>query len=106
MCVLTPSPVPSEPQNVAAHAVSFSCVDVSWTPPLDPGGNDSAAINHYHITWNGGNHTIEDGTSTNYQVTGLTPGTSYTIIVTAENNCNGLSPGAIAIATTGGTELL
>ena len=84
-------------------------MDVSWTPPLHLGGDaigdDSVTITQYHITWGVG-HTIQDATSTNYRVTGLTPETSYTIIVTAENNCNMMSPGAIAMATTGGTELL
>ena len=103
MCVVTPS---SEPQNVTANSVSFSCVDVSWTAPSDPGGNDSATITRYHITWNGENHAVEDGTSTSYQVMGLTPETSYSFTVTAENNCNMISPGAMAMVTTEGTELL
>ena len=107
MCVpiYSPSPAPSEPQNVAASAVSFSCVDVSWTAPSSAGGG-SATITRYHITWSGGSHTVEDATSTSYQVMGLTPETSYSFTVSAENNCNRMSPGAIAMATTGGTELL
>ena len=109
MCVLTPSPAPSAPQSVTASAASFSCMDVSWTPPLHLGGDaigdDSVMITRYHITWGVG-HTIEDATTTNYRVTGLTPETSYTIIVTAENNCNMISPAAMAMVTTEGTELL
>ena len=106
MCVLTPSPVPSAPQSVTANSVSFSCVDVSWTAPSSAGGG-SATITRYHITWSGGSHTIEDGTSTNYQVMGLTPETSYSFTVTAENSCDMMSPGATAAmaTSTGGIEM-
>ena len=106
MRALTPSPAPSAPQSVTASAVSFSCVDVSWMPPSSAGGG-SATITRYHITWDGGSHTIEDGTSTSYRVMGLTPETSYSFTVTAENNCSMMSPGAPTMATsTGGTILL
>ena len=98
MCVLTPSPAPSAPQSVTANSVSFSCVDVSWTAPSSAGGG-SATITRYHITWSGGSHTVEDGASTSYQVMGLTPETEYSFTVTAENNCDMMSPGATAMAT-------
>ena len=83
-------------------AVSFSCMEVSWMPPSDAGGG-SAVIARYHITWNGtgGSHTTED---TTYQVTGLTPATTYSFTVSAENSCNMVSSGATDVATTEGIE--
>ena len=62
-------------------------------------------ITRYNITWNGGSHIVEDGTSTSYQVMGLTQGTNYSFTVTAENNCNNMSEGATAMATTGGNKM-
>ena len=71
-------------------------------PPPDAGGG-SAVIARYHITWNGtgGSHTTED---TTYQVMGLTPATTYSFTVSAENSCNMLSSGATDVATTEGIE--
>ena len=71
-------------------------------PPPDAGGG-SAVIARYHITWNGtgGSHTTED---TTYQVTGLTPATTYSFTVSAKNSCNMVSSNATDVATTEGIE--
>ena len=81
-------------------AVSFSCVDVTWKTPSGV-GND---ITGYNITWNdteGSSNTV-DANTTSYQVTGLTPATTYTFTVYAENGCN-TSQGETHTATTEGT---
>ena len=84
-------------------AVSFSCVDVTWTTPSDTGGG-TAVIIRYIITWNGtGGSSVTVGADpTTYQVTGLTPATTYSFTVSAENDCNMTSQGASATATTEG----
>ena len=97
LCVF-PSPAPSQPQDVTAIAVSFSCVEVNWTAPSDTGGG-MAVITRYIITWNdteGSSATVGAG-STSYQVTGLTPDTTYSFTVSAENDCNKTSQGASAV---------
>ena len=61
-------------------------------------------ITGYTITWNdteGSSNTVDDNTAP-YHVTGLTPATTYTFTVYAENDCN-TSQGTTLTATTRGT---
>ena len=81
-------------------AASFSCVDVTWKTPSVVGSD----ITGYNITWNdteGSSKTVDANTAS-YQVTGLTPATTYSFTVYAENDCN-TSQGAANTATTEGT---
>ena len=81
-------------------AVSFSCVDVSWMTPSEVGNG----ITGYNITWSdteGSSKTVDANTAS-YNVTGLTPATTYAFTVYAENDCS-TSQGAANTATTEGT---
>ena len=63
-----------------------------------------AVMTWYSITWNDTEEssTPVDGNPTTYQVTGLTPDTTYSFTVSAENDCNMASQGATTSATTEG----
>ena len=67
-------------------------------------GSGAEDINYYNIMSSDTeeNSTIVDANTTSYQVTGLTPATTYTFTVYAGNDCN-TSQGAANTATTGGT---
>ena len=71
--------------------------------PSDASGG-MAVITRYIITWNGteGSSVTVGAGSTTHQVTGLTPDTTYSFTVSAENDCNMTSQGASATATTEG----
>jgi len=79
----TPRTTAQAPTGVTA-AAGDAKVTVSWTAPADSGG---AAITHYVVTANPGNHqvTTADGTTTHAVVTGLANGTAYSVTVLAQN---------------------
>ena len=86
---VTPSTVPGAPTGLVAVAGNGT-VTVSFTPPGDTGG---APITGYVAQASSGalNPTVATGTGSPITIPGLTNGTSYTVVVTAQN-LNGAGP--------------
>lgn len=81
---VTPIGVPGAPTNLSAVGGAQSAY-VSWSAPTSNGGS---VITRYNVTryLNGVSQgTVNNGTSTNITITGLTNGSTYTIDVTATN---------------------
>ena len=90
-CAVVPSPAdPSPPVNVVAENVTSRTVVVSWDPPVEPNG----VILNYTVTFRGIDspnpvgrdfHQIrtESTVVTSAVLTGLIPGSTYNISVTA-----------------------
>jgi RHS repeat-associated protein len=81
---VTPAGLPGTPTGVGAGVGDRSAL-VSWTPPS---GNGDALTTFVVLTYSGGNvisSTTVGGANTTGQVTGLTPGSTYTFTVTASN---------------------
>ncbi|HXA43248.1 MAG TPA: fibronectin type III domain-containing protein [Candidatus Solibacter sp.] len=83
--VVTPATVPGPPQNPYAACGNAAC-GTHWDPPASNGG---ASIDDYRVTVNpsgGTSYTIDThSTAVDYQVNGLTNGTSYTFSMAAHN---------------------
>lgn len=86
------------PTNVTASAKSTTAIHVSWTASVTSG------VTSYQIFRNGGNQPIATvpvpGTS--YDDSGLSPGTSYTYVLTASDGTNTSGPSNPATAITDG----
>ena len=78
---------PGPPVPVTALAGNHQVI-VSWPTPSTNGG----AIQHYDVTWNGGNRRVTGNSTT---VTGLTNNKTYSFSVTATNRY-GTSPPAMS----------
>jgi hypothetical protein len=87
----TAQTVPGAPTGVTTTAGRKSAT-VNWTPPSNNGG---CPISSYTVTGSPGGSATVNGSSTSANVTGLTPGTSYTFTVTA-TNCVGTGPASTA----------
>jgi hypothetical protein len=87
--------VPNVPAGLTATAVSSSQINLSWSPVLPPLNATSWTYTVYETS--PAYTVIASGLSGNsYQVTGLTPGTSYAFAVTAVDagGSSALSPSA------------
>jgi gliding motility-associated-like protein len=90
---------PNAPTNVVAVAGNEQA-SISFTPPTDDGGTP---IFHYTVVSNPGNISVTD-TNSPIIVTGLTNGTAYTFVVSAENSMGGQgTPSAPSNSVTPGT---
>lgn len=87
--VVIPGP-PTAPSNVSAMAGVISAT-VSWNAPLSDG---NSTITLYTITSEPGSFTATSSTITPTEVSGLTPGASYTFTVVA-TNAIGNSPSSL-----------
>jgi titin len=81
--------VPSAPSNVSATS-SASGVAVTWTAPASDGG---AVITGYVVSVGPGASTCSTTGATQCVLTGLSPGTAYTISVVAENRLGSSAAG-------------
>ena len=92
-----PSPipaVPSVPQNVTGSNVTGDSITVSWLPPEvlgDISVDYTVAVNATNVV----NQTVE---ALSTVISGLDPGTTYSISVTARNSVG--PSGAVTIAVT------
>jgi len=95
--------VPGAPTIGTAVLVSSTEVDVAFTAPASSGG---IAITGYTVTANPGGATAT-GSGSPVRVTGLTPGTSYTFIVTATNSAGtGSASAASNAVVTAATQVI
>nr|NIM13762.1 hypothetical protein [Candidatus Aminicenantes bacterium]NIM80428.1 hypothetical protein [Candidatus Aminicenantes bacterium]NIN19821.1 hypothetical protein [Candidatus Aminicenantes bacterium]NIN43697.1 hypothetical protein [Candidatus Aminicenantes bacterium]NIN86447.1 hypothetical protein [Candidatus Aminicenantes bacterium] len=76
------------PANVSASSMSTSSIRVSWTPILYTGDNGGYKV--YYSTTSGGPYTYSgitaDKLNTYYDVTGLSPGTTYYLVVKTQTD--------------------
>jgi chitodextrinase len=77
---------PFAPTNLAATAISFSQINLSWTASTDP----DSPVAGYNIYRNGAQ--VGTATGTAYSDTGLAASTTYTYTVTAFDPSGNLSP--------------
>jgi hypothetical protein len=84
----TPYTIPTAPVLLAAVS-GDQTIDISFSAPSSDGGN---AITAYYYSTNGGSTYASIGLNTQYQITGLTNGTLYTIVVAAQNARGNSSP--------------
>ncbi len=80
--------VPSRPLSVHATAKKGGIADVMWAPPIASG---ASAITGYTATATGGNFCSTTGART-CNITGLTPGSKYSITVVATNKYGSSNP--------------
>jgi hypothetical protein len=82
-----PSTVASAPTNVAASKLTATSARISWGLPLTDGGASLDATTPYVVTVTGGPSPITCGTLSgrSCDITGLTPATTYSVSVKAQN---------------------
>jgi peptidoglycan glycosyltransferase len=96
-CLSSDAPrFPGAPALVGATDTSLT---VSWTPPSYPG---ASPISGYEYAVNDGAWSAPLSTTTSVTITGLTPGTTYSIRVRALNGSGGGAPSAASAFTTTG----
>ncbi|SHG78096.1 immunoglobulin-like domain-containing protein [Winogradskyella jejuensis] len=71
---------PSAPTSLAASNTTQSSTDLSWTA-----STDNVGVSGYDVLRDGAVIASVSGTTTNYQVTGLTPNTAYAFSVRASD---------------------
>ena len=93
----TDTQAPSTPSNLTASAVTQTSVNLNWSA-----ASDNVGVSGYQIFR--GSIQIATVASTNYTVTGLTAGTSYTFSVKAYDAANNVSNSSntVSITTTSG----
>jgi titin len=93
----TPFTIPSSPTLYEAVSTSGGTIDISFSAPNN-GGNTITA--YYYSTNNGSSYTSMSLPLNNrYQITGLTNGTLYTIVVVAQNYRGNSAPSGNLQAT-------
>ena len=92
----TPTTVPDPPTNLTPTAGDAQ-VSLSWSAPTNNGGE---AITGYTVKYSNGTAIATTGAgTTSYTVTALTNGTSYTFMVTANNNVGSSAPSSSVSVT-------
>jgi endonuclease I/chitodextrinase len=86
------SEAPTVPTNVALSNVSTTSIDVTWTA-----STDNIAVTKYEIFVDG--NLNGNTTNTNYTISNLNSGTSYSITVLAKDIANNTSAQSAAVST-------
>ncbi|MDH7445521.1 GEVED domain-containing protein [Aquimarina sp. 2201CG14-23] len=84
---------PTDPTNLVANAITASGATLNWTA-----STDNVAVARYNISIGG--TSVGSATTTSFDVTGLSPLTSYTASVTAEDAAGNVSGAATVSFTT------
>lgn len=88
------------PTSVTASSITATTATVSWDAILNVNAGMSA-IQSYNYSTDGGANWTSTGTSTSASITGLTAGTSYTVLVRANNYFfTGVNYGSVTFTTT------
>ena len=82
---------PTAPLDLEWNVIQSNSICISWSPPSVTGGRTDL---YYVITYTNGNITneINNVTTTQYTLTGLSPQTSYTISVISMNGVSDQDP--------------
>ena len=86
--------MPSAPRNLTASSVTGNSITVSWLPPE---GLGNTSVN-YTVAVNAPNVVDQTVEALSAVISGLDPGTTYSISVTARNSVG--SSGAVTIVVT------
>jgi chitodextrinase len=84
---------PTDPSNIVASNITASGATLNWT-----GSTDNVGVSSYNISIDGA--AVGTSTSTSFDVTGLSPLTSYTASVNAEDAAGNISGSATTSFTT------
>ena len=91
---------PQAPSSVTASSITGTTATISWSAITNANAGMSA-IQSYDYSINGGGSWTSTGTSTSVNLTGLTGGTSYTVLVRANNYFfTGTNYGSVTFSTT------
>ena len=85
------SEAPTVPANVALSNISTTSIDASWEA-----STDNTAVTKYEVFVDG--NLNENTTNTNYTISNLNPGTSYSITVLAKDIANNQSAQSVAVS--------
>ena len=90
---------PTIPTGVSAVAASYNEIDLSWQPSSDP---DAAGVAGYAIYRNGATKALAtvSGSTTSYQDTTVSAGTTYSYTVAAFDYAQNYSPTSTAASAT------
>lgn len=93
----TPADVqaPTAPSNLSASDLTEESVTLSWTA-----STDNVGVTGYTVRQNNLTIGVTDGNTTTFPVTGLSPSTSYTYVVTASDAANNFSPASDSLTIT------
>ena len=82
---------PTAPLDLEWNVIQSDLISISWSPPSGTGGRTDF---YYIITYTNGAITneINNLTTTHYNLTGLSPQTSYTISVISMNGVSDQDP--------------
>lgn len=86
---------PTAPSNLTASNTTQSSTDLSWTA-----STDNVGVTEYDIYRDGTYLASVSGSITNYQVTGLSPNTTYTFSVIARDTANNQSASSNTVDVT------
>ncbi len=76
---------PNPPTSLMAKVISSTEIDLSWNSPANNGGSQITSYKIYELV-NSNKQAIDSTSSTSYQITNLSPGTTYTFYVSAVNS--------------------
>ena len=88
LCGLTQTAPPSAPQHLTANDTGAIYVVLSWLPPLDTGLGGDLSYKVFYQDINGTSYNMNTNT-TYHDVTDLSPNTTYTMTVMADNGIAG-----------------
>jgi hypothetical protein len=100
--VSTDTTPPTAPSNVHAASATSTTIDLAWNASTDSGGS---GLDSYHIYKNGSFLHDVSASTTSYTVTGLSPSTSYSFYVVAEDGAgNTATSSTVGLSTAATTK--
>ena len=87
---------PNAPENLMITSTTSTSIAIMWSPPTDNGG---ATVTSYSVMVSGGTTSTTATTMTSTTISGLTPNTMYTILVSAVNSAGPGSSSEVAETT-------
>jgi chitodextrinase len=86
---------PTSPSNLSSSDLTTQSFTLNWTA-----STDNVGVTNYSVLQNNVTIGIVGGTTTSFPVTGLSPSTSYTYVVTAVDAANNVSPASDSLTIT------